>query len=164
MRFYLFSKEDFVISVVKSERTDNANICYLAGDLEYKIIRMTLNEKYFPKRSRYVITNKLVEAIMNVSANFYAANSIFPNKEEKLQLREQYQTIGKANLNVVKHQINLSKRLFNIPSGIIEELFSTITEIEKMYSNWVKSNKKILNREIKKQQEKSDSSDSDIEE
>ena len=46
---------------------------------------MTLNEKYFPKRSRYVITNKLVEAIMNVSANFYAANSIFPNKEEKLQ-------------------------------------------------------------------------------
>ena len=67
-------------------------------------------------------------------------------------------------MNVVKHQINLSKRLFNIPSGIIEELFSTITEIEKMYSNWVKSNKKILNREIKKQQEKSDSLDSDIEE
>lgn len=155
-------KEGVIIPVVKSERTDNANICYLAGDLEYKIIKMTLNEKYFPKRSRYIIANKLVEAIMNVSANFYAANSIFPNKEEKLQLREQYQTIGKANLNVVKHQLNLSKRLFNIPSGIIDELFSIITEIEKMYSNWVKSNKKILNRELKKQQEKADKSDSDI--
>ena len=120
---------------------------------------MTLNEKYFPKRSRYIISNKLVESAMNVSANFYAANSIFPNKEEKLQIREQYQTIGKANLNVIKHQLNLSKRLFNIPNAVIEELFLIITEIEKMYSNWVKSAKKVLNREIKKQQEKPDKSD-----
>ena len=93
---------------------------------------------------------------MNVSANFTAANSIFPNKEEKVQIREHYQMIGKSNLCIVKHQLYLSKRLFNIPNGIMEELYSIIEQIEKMYSNWVKSGRKTLNKELKKEQEKSE--------
>ena len=38
---------------------------------------MTMNEKYFPKRARFIITNKLIDSIMNVSSNFYAANTIY---------------------------------------------------------------------------------------
>ena len=26
---------------------------------------MTMNEKYFPKRARFIITNKLIDSIMN---------------------------------------------------------------------------------------------------
>ena len=40
---------------------------------------MTMNEKYFPKRARFIITNKLIDSIMNVSANFFAANAIYPS-------------------------------------------------------------------------------------
>ena len=63
---------------------------------------MTMNEKYFPKRARFIITNKLIDSIMNVSANFFAANAIYPNNEEKLKIREQYQIIGKANLSALE--------------------------------------------------------------
>ena len=129
-------------------------MCYLANEVEYKIIKMTMNEKYYPKRARYIITNKILESAMNVSSNFNAANSIFPSSIEKLEIREQYQTIGKANLTVLEHQLNLSKRLFNIPGTVLDEVFSPIYEMKKMYSNWVKSGKKVLNREIEKRNKK----------
>ena len=45
-------------------------MCYLANEVEYKIIRMTMNEKYFPKRARFIITNKLIDSAMNISENF----------------------------------------------------------------------------------------------
>ena len=129
-------------------------MCYLANEVEYKIIKMTMNEKYYPKRARYIITNKIIESAMNVSSNFNAANSIFPTSEEKLEIREQYQTIGRANLTVLEHQLNLSKRLFNIPGAVLDEVFSPIYDMKKMYSNWVKAGRKILNREIEKRNKK----------
>ena len=46
------------MSVNKSDRTDKSELCYLAEQAEYKIIKMTMNEKYFPKRARFIITRQ----------------------------------------------------------------------------------------------------------
>ena len=142
------------ISVVKSRRTDKSEMCYLANEVEYKVIKMTMNEKYFPKRSRLVIANKLIDSAMNVSANFNAANGIFPTSAVKLIIREIYQIIGKANIAVLEHQLNLSKRLFNIPAAVLDDIFGQISEMKKMYPNWFKAGKKILRRELEKQKKK----------
>ena len=142
------------ISVVKSRRTDKSEMCYLANEVEYKVIKMTMNEKYFPKRSRLVIANKLIDSAMNVSANFNAANGIFPTSAVKLIIREIYQIIGKANIAVLEHQLNLSKRLFNIPAAVLDDIFGQIYEMKKMYPNWFKAGKKILGRELEKQKKK----------
>lgn len=142
------------ISVVKSRRTDKSEMCYLANEVEYKVIKMTMNEKYFPKRSRLVIANKLIDSAMNVSANFNAANGIFPTSAVKLIIREIYQIIGKANIAVLEHQLNLSKRLFNIPAAVLDDIFGQISEMKKMYPNWFKAGKKMLCRELEKQKKK----------
>ena len=42
------------MSVPKSQREDKSDVCYLASQAEVKIIKMTMNEKYFPKRARFV--------------------------------------------------------------------------------------------------------------
>ena len=149
----LMKGSDF-ISVVKSRRTDKSEMCYLANEVEYKVIKMTMNEKYFPKRSRLVIANKLIDSAMNVSANFNAANGIFPTSAVKLIIREIYQIIGKANIAVLEHQLNLSKRLFNIPAAVLDDIFGQISEMKKMYPNWFKAGKKILGRELEKQKKK----------
>ena len=109
-----------------------------------------MNEKYFPKRARFIITNQIIESTMNVAKNFNIANNIFPNKEENVKFREQYQAIGKANLISLEHQLNLCNRLFNIPSSVLEEIFDMINEIKSKYSNWVKSARKTLKRELEK--------------
>ena len=142
------------ISVVKSRRTDKSEMCYLANEVEYKAIKMTMNEKYFPKRARFIITNKLIDSAMNVSANFNAANGIFPTSAVKLIIREIYQIIGKANIAVLEHQLNLSKRLFNIPAAVLDDIFGQISEMKKMYPNWFKAGKKMLGRELEKQKKK----------
>ena len=142
------------ISVVKSRRTDKSEMCYLANEVEYKVIKMTMNEKYFPKRSRLVIANKLIDSAMNVSANFNASNGIFPTSAVKLIIREIYQIIGKANIAVLEHQLNLSKRLFNIPAAVLDDIFGQIYEMKKMYPNWFKAGKKMLGRELEKQKKK----------
>ena len=142
------------ISVVKSRRTDKSEMCYLANEVEYKVIKMSMNEKYFPKRARFIITNKLIDSVMNVSANFNAANGIFPTSAVKLIIREIYQIIGKANIAVLEHQLNLSKRLFNIPAAVLDDIFGQISEMKKMYPNWFKAGKKMLGRELEKQKKK----------
>lgn len=142
------------MSVPKSRRTDKSDVCYLAGQIEYKAIKMTMNEKYFPKRARFIISNKLIESAMNIAANFYAANAIYPTSQEKLTLREQYQQVGKSNIVALEHQLNLSNKLFNIPSAVLEDIFSDITEMKKMYPNWVKAGRKVLQKEIAKRESK----------
>lgn len=142
------------ISVVKSKRTDKSEMCYLANEVEYKIIKMTMNEKYFPKRARFIITNKIIDVAMNISANFNAANSIFPNKQEKLIIREKYQTVGRANMAILEHQLNLSRRLFNIPTAVLDDIFEQIFEMKKMYSNWLKAGRQVLKRELEKEEQK----------
>ena len=140
--------------VVKSERTEKSDMCYLAGEIEYKVVKMTMNEKYFPKRARFVVSNKVINAAMNIAANFEAANAIPPTKEEKLEKREEYQLIGKANIAVLEHQLNVSRRLFNIPAAVLDEVFDQISELKKMYPNWVKAGRRIFERELEKKKNK----------
>ena len=138
------------MSVNKSDRTDKSELCYLAEQAEYKIIKMTMNEKYFPKRARFIITNQIIDSVMSMANNMNIANSIFPNTEEKVKIREQYQYISRGNLNSLESQLNLANKLFNIPSGVLDEIFVILKEIKSRYSNWVKSGRKVLNRELKK--------------
>ena len=146
------------MSVPKSQREDKSDVCYLASQLELKVIRMVMNEKYFPKRARFVISNKLVDLATDVSINYDAANDIFPNTEEKLETREKFQIIGRAKFVALKKQLNIVYQLFNIPGEVIGEVFDLTSQIEKKYSNWFKSGRKVLKRELNRQQEKDDSS------
>ena len=113
-----------------------------------------MNEKYFPKRARFVISNKLVDLATDVSINYDAANDIFPNTEEKLETREKFQIIGRAKFVALKTQLNIAYQLFNIPGGVIGEVFDLTSQIEKKYSNWFKSGRKVLKRELLKQETK----------
>ena len=127
------------MSVNKSDRTDKSELCYLAEQAEYKIIKMTMNEKYFPKRARIIITKQIIDSVMSMAYNMKIANSIIPNTEEKVKIREQYQYIGRGNLYSLESQLNLANKLFNIPSGVLDEIFVILKEIKSRYSNWVNS-------------------------
>ena len=55
---------------------------------------------------------------------------------------------------MLEHQLNLSKRLFNIPAAVLDDIFGQIYEMKKMYPNWFKAGKKMLGRELEKQKKK----------
>ena len=116
---------------------------------------MVMNEKYFPKRARFVISNRLVDLAMDVSEKFDGANAIFPSSEKYLSDREELQVLGKSSFVSLKKQLNVAYQLFpNIPSGVMGEVFDLTSSIDSKYNNWFKSGRKVLNRELLKQEAK----------
>ena len=69
-----------------------------------------------------------------------------------------FQIIGRAKFVALKKQLNIAYQLFNIPGGVMGEVFDLTSQIEKKYSNWFKSGRKVLKRELNRQQEKDDDS------
>ncbi len=113
-----------------------------------------MNEKYFPKRARFVISNRLIDLAMDVSEKFDSANAIYPSSEKHLSDREELQVLGKSSFVSLKKQLNVAYQLFNIPSGVMGEVFDLTSQIDKKYSNWFKSGRKVLKRELLKQESK----------
>lgn len=116
---------------------------------------MVMNEKYFPKRARFVISNRLVDLAMDVSEKFDGANAIFPSSEKYLSDREELQVLGKSSFVSLKKQLNVAYQLFpNIPSGVMGEVFDLTSSIDSKYNNWFKSGRKVLKRELLKKESK----------
>lgn len=123
-----------------------------------------MNEKYFPKRARFVISNRLVDLAMDVSEKFDGANAIFPSSEKYLTDREELQVLGKSSFVSLKKQLNVAYQLYpNIPSGVMSEVFDITSSIDKKYNNWFKSGRKVLKRELLKQESKKQKENVDIE-
>lgn len=123
-----------------------------------------MNEKYFPKRARFVISNRLVDLAMDVSEKFDGANAIFPSSEKYLTDREELQVLVKSSFVSLKKQLNVAYQLYpNIPSGVMGEVFDITSSIDKKYNNWFKSGRKVLKREILKQESKKQKEDVDFE-
>lgn len=125
---------------------------------------MVMNEKYFPKRARFVISNRLVDLAMDVSEKFDGANAIFPSSEKYLTDREELQVLGKSSFVSLKKQLNVAYQLYpNIPSGVMSEVFDITSSIDKKYNNWFKSGRKVLKRELLKQESKKQKENVDVE-
>lgn len=123
-----------------------------------------MNEKYFPKRARFVISNRLVDLAMDVSEKFDGVNAIFPSSEKYLTDREELQVLGKSSFVSLKKQLNVAYQLYpNIPSGVMSEVFDITSSIDKKYNNWFKSGRKVLKRELLKQESKKQKENVDIE-
>ena len=125
---------------------------------------MVMNEKYFPKRARFVISNRLVDLAMDVSEKFDGANAIFPSSEKYLSDREELQVLGKSSFVALKKQLNVAYQLFpNIPSGVMGEVFDLTSSIDSKYNNWFKSGRKVLKRELLKKESKKKKENVDVE-
>ena len=123
-----------------------------------------MNEKYFPKRARFVISNRLVDLAMDVSEKFDGANAIFPSSEKYLSDREELQVLGKSSFVSLKKQLNIAYQLFpNIPSGVMGEVFDLTSSIDSKYNNWFKSGRKVLKRELLKKESKKKKENVDVE-
>lgn len=101
---------------------------------------------------------------MDVSEKFDGANAIFPSSEKYLTDIEELQVLGKSSFVSLKKQLNVAYQLYpNIPSGVMSEVFDITSSIDKKYNNWFKSGRKVLKRELLKQESKKQKENVDVE-
>lgn len=85
-------KEGDKMSVVKSKRGQGKLLVYTrANELAVYTIQICANEKHFPKRYRWCITNKIVECAVTIN-NCVAAEQSHPRTPEAKKAGTSQQT------------------------------------------------------------------------
>ena len=111
------------MSVPVHERTES-QLAFLANaeslqDLTNKIV---MNEKYVPKKYRYVWTQEVFKLAMNIFENTRRANIIYPKSQKDLDLRLHYLILAESDSEALLSQIAFARKTFtNIPDSFKEE-------------------------------------------
>lgn len=132
------------MSVEKSKRGEGKLLVITrANELAAYTIKICSNEKNFPKRYRWCISNKLVEAALSINNNIVAANSVYvADDEQAYNLRRQYQTKALAETYALLSMIDIAYRTFGVESGRVEFWTHLTKEVQALLRNWRKSESK----------------------
>lgn len=128
------------MSVVASKRGEGRlAIITKADELAVYTIRICSNEKNFPKRYRWCITSKIVDAAVDITNYINMANAVFVKDSYDLVLRRQYQTKAIASSDALLNMINISYRTFGIQADRVEYWTKLIMDVQTLLFSWRKS-------------------------
>jgi hypothetical protein len=128
------------MSVVKSKREEGElAVVTKANELATYTIRICSNEKNFPKRYRWCITNKLVDAALDINNCIIKANSVFVKDQADYQLRKRYQTEGVAATYSLLSMMDIAYRTFGIESDRMKHWTGLVLDVQSLLRNWRKS-------------------------
>jgi len=133
------------MSVVKSKRGQGKLTVYTrTNELAIYTVTICSNEKHFPKRYRWCITNKIVESALTINNCVAAANSIYiaDGDEDAKKLRKQYQIKALAETYALLSMIDMAYRTFGIESSRIEFWARLVKEVQTLLRSWKKSENK----------------------
>lgn len=111
------------MAVPVHERTES-QLAFLANaeslqDLTNKVV---MNEKYVPKKYRYIWTQEVFKLAMSIFENVRRANIIYPKSQKELDLRLHYLTLAETDSEALLSQTAFARKHFsNIPSTVQEE-------------------------------------------
>lgn len=127
------------MSVVKSKREEGElKVVTKANELATYTIRVCSNEKNFPKRYRWCITNKIVDAALDINNQIIKANSVYVKDKVDYELRKSYQTQGLAATYSLLSMIDIGYRTFGIDSKRIKHWTSLVLDVQILMRNWRK--------------------------
>lgn len=128
------------MSVVKSKRGEGQlAIITKANELATYTIKICSNEKNFPKRYRWCITSKIVDAAIEISNYANMANSVYVKDNNDYTLRKQYQTKALASTYALLSMMDIAYRTFGIESRRVEHWAGLTAEVQAMLRSWRKA-------------------------
>ena len=112
--------------------------------LEVKIIKLCMNEKYFPKRYRFILTTSIIEDAHKLVDYIEAANTL-PLAEDFYKRRLTYQKEALIRIENLFRKFILAEELgFTIPESTLVELGESLEREETLIKSWIESDKKRI--------------------
>ena len=131
------------MSVVKSKRgTNDLDVITKSRDLAVYTIKITSNEKNFPKRYRWCITNEIVKSATSIHRNIIKANEIFIKDESDYKLRKHYQNKALAEVGALLGDMKIAYDLFGVDSNKMYHWTGLVIDVQILLRNWKKSDDK----------------------
>ena len=115
-----------------------------AHELASYTCKICTNEKNFPKRYRWCITNKIVESAVDIDRFLNAANAVNCEHDSDgmlYRLRLYYQKRALAETYSLIASIEVAKFTFGIPTDRLEYWSKMIYAVQNYTRAWIKSDK-----------------------
>lgn len=132
------------MSVVESKREEGKlRAATKAKELAVYTIRICSNEKNFPKRYRWCLTNEIVRAALQINCCIEKANSVrYKNATEgELEIRRKYQTIAIAETYSLANLISIAKTLYGLNGDKVEYWTRLVKSVRTLARSWKNSEK-----------------------
>lgn len=136
------------MSVIASQRNET-KLAFL--DHAEKLVAYTIgicsNEKHFPKRYRWCLTAKIVEAAVNVLTFASKANATYPTSKDDLRLRLRFIGEAIAEISVLISLIPVAAKMFQIDlaNNSVAHWLETATYEKTLLVKWRNANLERLN-------------------
>ena len=128
------------MSVVKSKRGESdLEVITKSIALATYTIKICSNEKNFPKRYRWCITSKIVDATIDICNYINMANSVYVSSKQDHQTRRQYQNRALASSSSLLTMMGIAYKTFSIDDDRIEHWTRSVIDIQNLTRNWRKS-------------------------
>jgi hypothetical protein len=94
------------------------------------------NEKHFPKRDRWMVTNKIVESVIDVAKNISMANSIRVSIRADFELRRKLQTSALSSTSGLLTLIELAYVKYNLDGDRVLYWTGLVTDVQTLLRSW----------------------------
>ena len=115
-----------------------------ARELEVYLMKICMNEKYFPKRYRFVLTTDLLDDTHKMVDYLEAAN-LLPLNPKYAEKRETYARYAYIKCENILRKFDLAENLgLPIPNGTMVDIIQRMVNEEALINNWIKSDNERL--------------------
>jgi len=132
------------MSVVAGKRGEGTlKVIVVSGDLCDYTLQITSNEKHFPKRYRWNITNRILQITFDIDDHLVHANSVYVREDDgSLQRRQTHQLEALEMTSVLLRNVDRAYRRLGIDSRRIEFWTSQIKTLQRLIKGWYIRDKK----------------------
>ena len=126
------------MSVVAGKRGEgDLKVITVSGDLCDYTLQITSNEKHFPKRYRWNITNRILQTAFDIDDHLIYANSVYVRPDDGSLLRRQTHQLEALELtHVLLRNIDRAYRRLGIDSDRIAFWTGKVKELQRLIRGW----------------------------
>lgn len=128
------------MAVPEGKRTESKlRVQTAAKELAKYTTDICSNEKTFPKRDRWIITNRIVTCALTIMEEIDTANSIYVTTKVDYDLRRESQTIALAYTVRLLGLIELAYLKYNLDGDRIKHWTQLVMDVRELVKKWRKS-------------------------
>lgn len=130
------------MSVPEGKRTESKlAVQTKAKELALYTVSICGNEKVFPKRDRWAVTNRIVSTALTIMEEVDVANDIFVSTKGDFELRRNSQTIALSSTAKMLGLMELAYIKYHIEGTRIQHWTQLVIEVRDLIKNWRKADK-----------------------
>ncbi|HZK00969.1 MAG TPA: hypothetical protein VFC79_13210 [Tissierellaceae bacterium] len=135
------------MAVVKSKRGESElDIITKSRELAVYTIKICTNEKNFPKRYRWCVTNEIVKSVVMINSDIRRANEVFVKDDADYLLRKDFQSKAMSEIGALLGNMDIAYELFGVESKRIQHWTGLIIDVQILLRNWKKSDTKRFSK------------------